>query len=71
MCLKYKFVMVVVSTSLVVWSQVRQFFILEYFCTINYDEIREPLWLSLMFYSMYVQYASDLYNSSMFTIAHC
>ena len=69
MCLKYKFVMVVVSTS-VVWSQVRQFFILEYFCTINRDEIREPLWLSLIFYSMYVQYASELHNSSMFTIAH-
>ena len=70
MCLKYKFVMVVVSTSSVVWSQVRRFFILEYFHAINHDEIREPLWLSLMFYSMYVQYASELHNSSMFTIAH-
>ena len=69
MGLKYKFVMVVVSTSSVVWSQVRWF--LEYFCTINHDEIREPLWLSLMFYSMYVPYASELHNSSMFTIAHC
>ena len=63
--------MLVVSTASVVWSQVRQSFILEYFHTINHDEIREPLWLSLMFYSMYVQYASDLHNSSMFTIAHC
>ena len=71
MCLKYEFVMVVVSTSSVVWSQVRQFFILEYFHAINHDEIREPLWLSLMFYSMYVQYASELHISSMFTIAHC
>ena len=71
MCLKYKFVMVVVSTSSVVWSQVRQFFILEYFCTINHDKIREPLWLSLMFYSMYILYASESYNSSMFTITHC
>ena len=71
MCLKCKLVMVVVSTSSAVWSQVRRFFILEYFCTINHDEIRESLWLSLMFYSMCVQYASELHNSSMFTIAHC
>ena len=63
--------MVVVSTSSVVWSQVRQFFVLEYSCTINHDEIREPLWLPLMFYSVYVPYASELHNSSMFTIAHC
>ena len=70
MCLTNKFVMVVVSTSSVVWSQVRQFFILEYFCAINHDEIREPLWLSLMFYSMYVPYVSELHNSSIFTIAH-
>ena len=71
MCLKYKFVMVVVSTSSVVWSQVRWFFVLEFFCTINHDERREPLWLSSMFYSMYVQYASELHNSLMFTVAHC
>ena len=56
MCLKYKFVMVVVSTSSVVWSQVRLFFVLEYFSAINHDEIREPLWLSLMFYSIVTQY---------------
>ena len=50
MCLNYKFVMVVVSTSSVVWSQVRWFFLLEYiFCTINHDEQKESLWLSLMF----------------------
>ena len=30
MCLNYKFIIVVVSTSSVVWSQVRQFFLLEY-----------------------------------------
>ena len=39
MCLDYRFVIVVVSTSSVVWSQVRQFFLLEYiFCAINRDE---------------------------------
>ena len=71
MCLKYKFVMVVVSTSSVVWSQVRQFFVLEYFHAINHDEIRKPLWLPLMFYSTYVQYASEIHTSLMFTIVHC
>ena len=30
--------MIVVSTSSVVLSQVRQFLVLEYFCTINHDE---------------------------------
>ena len=50
MCLNYKFVIVVVSTSSVVWSQVRQFFLLEYsFCTIKQDEQKESLWLSLKF----------------------
>ena len=48
MCSDYRFV--VVSTSSVVWSQVRQFFLLEYiFCAINHDEQNESLWLSLMF----------------------
>ena len=38
-----------VSTSSVVWSQVRQFFLVRnVFCTINHDEQRESLWLSLM-----------------------
>ena len=50
MCLDFMFVIVVLSTSSVVWSQVRQFFLLEYiFCTINHDEQQESLWLSLMF----------------------
>ena len=49
MCLNYKFVMVVVSTSSVVWSQVRWFFLLEYiFHAINHDE-QKSLWLSSMF----------------------
>ena len=44
----YRFI--VVSTSSVVWSQVRRFILLEYiFCTINHDEQNESLWLSLMF----------------------
>ena len=39
MCSDDRFVIVVVSTSSVVWSQVRWFFLLEYiFCTINHDE---------------------------------
>ena len=37
--LGYRFVIVVVSTSSAVWSEVRLFFLLEYiFCTINHDE---------------------------------
>ena len=48
MCSDYWFV--VVSTSSVVQSQVRQFFLLEYiFCTINHEEQKESLWLSLTF----------------------
>ena len=48
MCSDYRFV--VVSTSSVVWSQVRQFFLLKYiFHAINHDEQNESLWLSLMF----------------------
>ena len=48
MCSDYRFV--VVSTSSVVWSQVRHFFLLEYIChAINHDEQNESLWLSLMF----------------------
>ena len=39
MCSDYRFVIVVVSTSSVVWSKVRWFFLLEYiFCAINHDE---------------------------------
>ena len=39
MCLDDRFVIVVVSTSSVVWSQMRQFFLLEYiFHAINHDE---------------------------------
>ena len=39
MCLDDRFVIVVVNTSIVVWSQVRWFFLLEYiFHTINHDE---------------------------------
>ena len=50
MCSDYRFVIVVVSTSSVVWSQVRWFFLLEYiFHAINHDEQNESLWLSLMF----------------------
>ena len=50
MCSDDRFVIVVVSTSSVVWSQVRQFFLLEYvFRAINHDEQNESLWLSLMF----------------------
>ena len=48
MCSDYRFV--VVSTSSVVWSQARRFFLLEYiFHTINHDEQNKSLWLSLMF----------------------
>ena len=48
MCSDYRFA--VVSTSSVMWSQVRRSFLLEYiFCTINHDEQNESLWLSLMF----------------------
>ena len=47
MCSDYRFV--VVSTSSVVWSQVRRFFLLEYiFHAINHEQ-NESLWLSLMF----------------------
>ena len=39
---------VVVSTSSVVWSQVRQFFLMrKVFRTINHDEQHESLWLSV------------------------
>ena len=48
MCSDYRFV--VVSTSSVVWLQVRWFFLLEYiFHTIYHDEQNESLWLPLMF----------------------
>ena len=50
MYLNYKFVIVVLSTSSVVWSQVRWFFLLEYiFHTINHDEQNESLWLPVKF----------------------
>ena len=39
-----------VSTSSVVWSQVRWFFLMRnVFRAINHDEQHESLWLSLMF----------------------
>ena len=48
MCSDYRFV--VVSTSSVVWSQMRRFFLLEYiFHAINHDEQNKSLWFSLMF----------------------
>ena len=48
MCSVCRFV--VVSTSSVVWSQVRQFFLMRYvFHAINHDEQHESLWLSLKF----------------------
>ena len=48
MCSDYRFV--VVSTSSVVWSQMRQFFLLEYiFRTINHDEQHKSLQFSSMF----------------------
>ena len=70
---------VVVSTSSVVWSQVRWFFLMRnVFCTINHDEQHESLWLSLMFilhmstsmqHSWFTQYL-NVHNSSDCTIVH-
>ena len=50
--------MLVVSTSSVVWSQVRRFFILEYFCAINHGERIEVTsgYLQSFIVSIYVQY---------------
>ena len=41
-------IFVVVSTSSVVWSQVRRFFLMrKVFQAINHDEQHESLWLSI------------------------
>ena len=63
---------VVVSTSSVVWSQMRQFFLMRnVFCAINHDEQHESLWLSLMFILhrfTSMQHTIGLHNSLMFTV---
>ena len=64
--------MLVVSTSSVVWSQVRQFFVLEYFCTINHDEITVTLViinvLLYTYHSPMFHNIVKLHNNSMFTL---
>ena len=62
-----------VSTSSVVWSQVRWFFILEYYCAINHDERIKSFRISSIIYCLYcydpiLYNVSELHNSSMFTI---
>ena len=53
MCLNYRFVIVVVSTSSVVWSQVRQFFLLEYiFVLLTMMNKR----ITLVFFDVYSSY---------------
>ena len=49
----FEYLKLVVSTSSVVWSQVRWFFILEYFCTINHGERIKSFRISSMFYCLY------------------
>ena len=48
----FEFLKLVVSTSSVVWSQVRWFFIFEYFCTINHGERITSFRISSMFYCL-------------------
>ena len=48
----FEFLKLVVSTSSVVWSQVRWFFILEYFHTFNHGERIKSFRLSSMFYCL-------------------
>ena len=68
MCSDYRFIMVVVSTSSVVWSQVRWFFLLEYiFHTINHDEQRITL-VIFNVYSSYVQWYAIQWDC---TIVQC
>ena len=77
MCSGYRYG--VVSTSSVVWSQVRWFFLLRYiFHAINHEEQKESLWLSSMFIlhmSTSMQYNGfaqkfTVYNSSVCTMIH-
>ena len=71
MCSDYRFVIVVVSTSSVVWSQVRWFFLLEYiFCAINYDEQKNHFgYLQCLFFICpMVCNTMGLHNNAMFTI---
>ena len=49
----FEFLKLVVSTSSVVWSQVRWFFILEYFHAINHGERIKSFRISSMFYCLY------------------
>ena len=61
----------VVSTSPVVWSQVRWFFLMRIvFCTINHDEKHESLWLSIDLFLLdsLVCNTVGLHNSLLFTI---
>ena len=50
--IKFKFLKLMVSTSSVVWSQVRWFFILEYFHAINHGERIKSFRISSMFYCL-------------------
>ena len=50
--IRFEFLKLVVSTSSVVWSQVRWFFILEYFCAINHGERIKSFRISSMFYCL-------------------
>ena len=59
--IRFEFLKLVVSTSSVVWSQVRWFFILEYFCAINHGEKVKSFRISSMFYCLY--YYPVLYNA--------
>ena len=60
-----------VSTSPVVWSQIRRFFLMRIvFCAINHDEQHESLWLStdLFLLDSLVCNTVGLHNSLLFTI---
>ena len=61
----------VVSTSPIVWSQMRQFFLMRTdFCTINHDDQHESLWLSIDLFLLdsLVCNTVGLHNILLFTI---
>ena len=68
---RFQFLKLVVSTSSVVWSQVRRFFILEYFCAINHGERIKSFRISSMFYCLnyYPVWYIAVYQSC--TIVQC
>ena len=61
----------VVSTSPIVWSQMRQFFLMRIvFCTFNHDEQHESFWLSIDLFLLDSLACNTvgLHNSLLFTI---